>query len=150
MDSKYLLEVNHMTKTLVSKKVVNSKTEEKSFTLSDFNFAIEPGYILGIVGKNGAGKTSLINTVLGLYKPDEGFIKVSGYDRVTEAAEAKKKMAFITDDCLFPLDLSPKAIGKTFGSPLKRCLVTYGVELKKVFQVIGTILKPSLIISFGL
>ena len=115
MDSKYLLEVNHMTKTLVSKKVVNSKTEEKSFTLSDFNFAIEPGYILGIVGKNGAGKTSLINTVLGLYKPDEGFIKVSGYDRVTEAAEAKKKMAFITDDCLFPLDLSPKAIGKTFG-----------------------------------
>ena len=115
MDSKYLLEVNHMTKTLVSKKMVNSKTEEKSFTLSDFNFAIEPGYILGIVGKNGAGKTSLINTVLGLYKPDEGFIKVSGYDRVTEAVEAKKKMAFITDDCLFPLDLSPKAIGKTFG-----------------------------------
>ena len=115
MDSRYILEVNHMTKTLVSKKVVNSKTEEKSFTLSDFNFAIEPGYILGIVGKNGAGKTSLINTVLGLYKPDEGFIKVLGYDRVTEAVEAKKKMAFITDDCLFPLDLSPKAIGKTFG-----------------------------------
>ena len=34
---------------------------------------------------------------------------------MTEAVKAKKNMAFITDECLFPLDLSPKAIGKTFG-----------------------------------
>lgn len=115
MDSKYILEVNHMTKTLTSKKIVNSKEERKSFTLTDFDFAIEPGYILGLVGKNGAGKTTLINTILGLYKPNEGSITVAGYDRVTEAVNAKKNMAFITDECLFPLDLSPKDIGKTFG-----------------------------------
>lgn len=115
MDSRYILEVKHMTKTLLSKKTINSKEERKSFTLSDFDFAIEPGYILGIVGKNGAGKTTLINTILGLYKPNEGVINVAGYDRVTESVNAKKNMAFITDECLFPLDLSPKAIGKTFG-----------------------------------
>lgn len=115
MDSRYILEVNHMTKTLTSKKSVNFQEERKSFTLSDFNFVIEPGYILGVVGKNGAGKTTLIRTILGLYKPNEGTITVAGYDRVTEAVNAKKNMAFITDECLFPLDLSPKAIGKTFG-----------------------------------
>lgn len=115
MDTKYILEVNHMTKTVTSKKVVNSKTEKRSFTLSDFHFSIEPGYILGIVGKNGAGKTTLINTILGLYQPDEGYIKVADFDRVAEGTRAKKKIAFITDECLFPLDLSPKAIGKTFG-----------------------------------
>ena len=115
MDSKYILEVNHMTKTLTPKKNINSKEERKAFTLSDFNFVMEPGYILGIVGKNGAGKTTLIRTILGLYKPNEGTITVAGYDRVTEAVKAKKNMAFITDECLFPLDLSPKAIGKTFG-----------------------------------
>ncbi len=115
MDSRYILEVKHMTKNLLSKKIINSKEERKSFTLSDFDFAIEPGYILGIVGKNGAGKTTLINTILGLYKPNEGVINVAGYDRVTESVNAKKNMAFITDECLFPLDLSPKAIGKTFG-----------------------------------
>ena len=54
MDSRYILEVNHMTKTLTPKKNINSKEERKSFTLSDFNFVMEPGYILGIVGKNGA------------------------------------------------------------------------------------------------
>lgn len=115
MDSRYILEVNHMTKTVTSSKIVNSKEEKKSFTLSDFNFSIEPGYIMGLVGKNGAGKTTLIRTILGLYKPNEGTITVAGYDRVTEGINAKKNMAFITDECLFPLDLSPKAIGKTFG-----------------------------------
>ena len=117
MDSRYILEVNHMTKTLTSKKSVNFQEERKLFTLSDFNFVMEPGYILGLVGKNGAGKTTLIRTILGLYKPNEGTITVAGYDRVTESVKAKKNMAFITDECLFPLDLSPKAIGKTFGIP---------------------------------
>lgn len=115
MDTRYILEVNHMTKTVMSKKIVNSKEEKKTFTLSDFHFSMEPGYIMGIVGKNGAGKTTLINTILGLYKPESGSIAVAGFDRVTEAVEAKKQMAFVTDVCLFPLDLSPKAIGKTFG-----------------------------------
>lgn len=115
MDSRYILEVNHMTKTLISNKIVNSKEERKSFTLMDFDFAIEPGYILGIVGKNGAGKTTLIRTILGLYQPNEGTITVAGYDRVLESVKAKKSIAFITDECLFPLDLSPKDIGKTFG-----------------------------------
>lgn len=115
MENKYILEVSHMTKTLTSKKIVNSRQEKKTFILSDFDFAIEPGYILGIVGKNGAGKTTLIHTILGLYKPDEGKVTVAGYDRVEASVNAKKNMAFITDECLFPLDLSPKAIGKTFG-----------------------------------
>lgn len=115
MDSRYILEVNHMTKTLTSSKIVNMKEEKKSFTLSDFHFSIEPGYILGLVGKNGAGKTTLINTILGLYKPDEGTITVAGCDRVLESINAKKNIAFITDECLFPLDLSPKDIGKMFG-----------------------------------
>ena len=115
MDTRYILEVNHMTKTVTSKKIVNSKEEKKTFTLSDFHFSMEAGYIMGIVGKNGAGKTTLINTILGLYKPESGSIAVAGFDRVTEAVEAKKQMAFVTDVCLFPLDLSPKAIGKTFG-----------------------------------
>lgn len=117
MDSRYILEVNHMTKTLLPRKKNNleSNEEKKSFTLSDIDFRIEPGYILGLVGKNGAGKTTLIHTILGLYQPNEGTITVNGYDRVKESVKAKKNIAFITDECLFPLDLSPKNIGKIFG-----------------------------------
>lgn len=113
MDSRYILEVSHMTKILLPNK--NIKDNRKPFTLKDFDFRIEPGYILGLIGKNGAGKTTLIHTILGLYQPNEGAIYVAGYDRVEEGVKAKKSVAFITDECLFPLDLSPKDIGKTFG-----------------------------------
>lgn len=113
MDSRYVLEVNHMTKTLLPNK--NIKDDKRQFTLHDFDFRIEPGYVLGVIGPNAAGKTTLMNTILGIYKPNEGSIIISGCDRVEESVAAKKKIAFVTDECLFPLDLSPKNIGKMFG-----------------------------------
>lgn len=113
MDSRYALEVNHMTKILLPNK--NIKDDKRQFTLHDFDFRIKPGYILGIIGRNGAGKTTLINTILGIYKPNEGTIGVAGFDRVENAVEAKRRIAFVTDECLFPLDLSPRNIGKMFG-----------------------------------
>ncbi len=113
MSSSYALEVKHVTKNLIPNK--NRKDDKRHFVLENMRFAIEPGYVLGIVGANGAGKTTLINTILGIYKPDAGKIYVNGYDRVTEGVMAKKSIAFVTDECLFPLDLTPLNIGKMFG-----------------------------------
>lgn len=113
MSSSYALEVKHVTKNLIPNK--NRKDNKRHFVLENMRFAIEPGYVLGIVGANGAGKTTLINTILGIYKPDAGKIYVNGYDRVTEGVMAKKSIAFVTDECLFPLDLTPLNIGKMFG-----------------------------------
>lgn len=113
MKEQYILEVNHVTKTLLPNK--NLKDDRKSFTLHDVHFAIEPGYILGVIGRNGAGKTTLIHTILGVYTQEQGSIKICGKDRVLDSVEAKKDIAFITDECLFPLDLSPRNIGKMFG-----------------------------------
>lgn len=113
MNNLYALEVNHMTKTLLPNK--NLKDDRKIFTLKDIHFAIEPGYILGVIGRNGAGKTTLMQTILGVYTQNEGNIKIYGKDRVTESVDAKKQIAFITDECLFPLDLSPRNIGEMFG-----------------------------------
>ncbi|MGL4322312.1 MAG: ABC transporter ATP-binding protein [Paracoccaceae bacterium] len=42
--------------------------------LNDASFRIEPGNSLGILAKNGAGKTTIINMIAGLEKPDEGRI----------------------------------------------------------------------------
>lgn len=140
MISPYALEVNHMTKTLRPNK--NIKDDKRHFVLQNFSFAIEPGYIMGIVGANGAGKTTLINTILGIYKPDAGTIHVAGYNRVTEAVAAKKSIAFVTDECLFPLDLTPMDIGKMFG-PLynnfdilkyQNYLKKFGVPVKKCLR----------------
>ncbi len=148
----YALEVNHVKKLLVSKS--RDRKVTKQFELQHFDFRIEPGYILGIIGRNGAGKTSLINTILGVYKPDEGEIRIGGSDRVLDGREAKKKIAFVTDECLFPLDISAKNIGDLFGplydgfdktkykSYLKRFEVPMKKNLRKLSR--GMVVKVQL------
>jgi len=46
--------------------------------IKDVSFTINPGEKVAIVGSSGAGKTTLINLLLGFYKPDRGTIKIDG------------------------------------------------------------------------
>ena len=43
-----------------------------------FDIEIEKGQIYGLIGPNGAGKTTIFNLLTGVYKPDEGIIKLDG------------------------------------------------------------------------
>ena len=72
-----MVEVN-----LVNKKIGN-------FALHHMSFSLPAGYILGIIGRNGAGKTSLLHLLMGLYKQDAGEINVFGMNY--EDAEKKIK-----------------------------------------------------------
>ena len=48
------------------------------FQLDQLSFEIPTGYICGLVGQNGAGKTSLLHLILGLYRPDGGSVEIAG------------------------------------------------------------------------
>lgn len=48
--------------------------------VDDFNIEIEKGCLYGLIGPNGAGKTTIFNLLTGVYKPDEGIIKLNGQD----------------------------------------------------------------------
>lgn len=48
--------------------------------LTDVNFELKQGEILGLVGPNGSGKTSVINLISGVHKPDGGTIRLNGTD----------------------------------------------------------------------
>lgn len=48
--------------------------------LEDVSLALEEGQILGIIGPNGAGKTSLFNCISGVYRPQEGRLRLAGRD----------------------------------------------------------------------
>ena len=54
------------------------------FTLDHISFSLPEGCIMGLIGENGAGKTTALKLILGLARPDEGGIQVlgqSGQDR---------------------------------------------------------------------
>jgi ATP-binding cassette, subfamily B, bacterial HlyB/CyaB len=48
--------------------------------VKDASFAIEPGQIVGIVGKSGSGKTTIARLLQGLYRPQAGLVKIDGQD----------------------------------------------------------------------
>lgn len=48
--------------------------------LWDIDFQLPQGQLIGIVGPNGSGKTTLLKTLMGLLKPDSGYVKIYGKD----------------------------------------------------------------------
>lgn len=55
-----------------------NKSKNKSLILDNINLSVKEGSIIALVGKNGAGKTSLLKIILELYRPNRGVVKYFG------------------------------------------------------------------------
>ena len=51
----------------------------KRKVLNNISFEITPGKIIGIVGPNGSGKTSLLKIIAGILRPDSGTVKMTDF-----------------------------------------------------------------------
>lgn len=72
------------------------------FFLQNIHFELPPGYIMGLIGENGAGKTSILNLMLGLYHPDAGNVKVFGCDYREEESRIRNQIGYVlAEDDLF-------------------------------------------------
>jgi branched-chain amino acid transport system ATP-binding protein len=64
--------------------VVRVSNVHKSFggikAVDDVSFEVRDGEILGVIGPNGCGKTTLFNCILGQYRPDRGRVELAGRD----------------------------------------------------------------------
>ncbi len=54
--------------------------ESAKNVLHDINLTVKPGEMIGIVGRSGVGKSTLINLIMRMYDPDEGSISIGGVD----------------------------------------------------------------------
>ena len=65
--------------------------------LDELSFSVAPGEILGLVGSNGAGKTTCLHCVSGIIPPTSGGIEVGGANLLRDPVAAKRRIAFIPD-----------------------------------------------------
>jgi len=68
--------------------------------IDNLSAAIPKGSIYGLIGANGAGKSTFLRLMCGVYKPDSGGITLDSLE-VYENPEAKKRMAFVPDELYF-------------------------------------------------
>ena len=72
---------------------------QKEYVLQDCSFTIGSGEVIGLVGKNGAGKSTIIKLILALYSPTRGKIMLNGrsYDEY-EITDLRKKIGVMFQD----------------------------------------------------
>ncbi|WP_203650018.1 ABC transporter ATP-binding protein [Secundilactobacillus yichangensis] len=68
----------------------------------DLNLNIKQGTIVGIVGKNGAGKMTTMRLLMGFLHPTGGHSEICGLDSWTEAARTKKLIGYVPGEIAFP------------------------------------------------
>lgn len=93
-----ILEVNNLSKAY------------DQFHLDNISFNIPKGSIVGLIGENGAGKTTIINAILNLIDIDSGHISIFGKDHITSEYEIKENLSVVLDDSFFPESLNLKDI----------------------------------------
>jgi len=67
--------------------------------LTEINFRVEPGEVIGIIGRSGTGKTTLMNLLCRFYEADRGAILLDGIDiREYRLDEVRKQVAIVPQD----------------------------------------------------
>ena len=77
-----------------SKKYRNNK----NYSARHINFTVTEGEVVGLVGSNGAGKSTIIKSIIGVLPFSEGTIRVGGYDLVKQPEQAKRIIGYVPDD----------------------------------------------------
>jgi ABC-2 type transport system ATP-binding protein len=80
-----------------------SKQYSGRAVLQNLTLHVPEGQIFGMLGNNGAGKSTALNILLGFLKPDSGQVRVGGFDPVSSASEARRLIAYIPENvALYP------------------------------------------------
>lgn len=95
----YSITVNNITKTYGSKK-------EKVLAVDEVSFQVNQGEIFGLIGPDGAGKTSVFRILTTLLKADSGTASIQGFDVLKDYREIRKIVGYMPGKFSLYQDLS--------------------------------------------
>lgn len=83
-----------------------------SFKLDNVSFSLPGGTIMGLIGENGAGKSTTVKCILNLVRRDAGTITVYGRDNRKDEAAVKAMLGVALDNCFFQDALNARDVGR--------------------------------------
>lgn len=88
------------------------RKEYKDFVLEGMDLTIERGKIMGLVGENGAGKTTAMKAMLGIIRADGGTVSFFGKELSGDCAENKNDIGVVLGEVNFYETMTPEQVGK--------------------------------------
>ena len=91
-----------------------------AFCLRNLNLTLPSGCILGLIGENGAGKSTTIKLILDMIRKDEGTVTILGQDNQKNLPLLKQDIGVVLDEVGIPECLTPLQVGKIMADTFTR------------------------------
>lgn len=140
------LEIRNLTKSF------------KDFRLDNLSLTLPSGCIMGLIGENGAGKSTTIKLILDIIHKDGGSIKILGEDNEKNIKLTKEDIGVVMDDVGLPECLTAKQVGKVMKHTFKKwdqdeyehLLTKFSIPDKKQFKDFSRGMKMKLGIAIAM
>ena len=118
--------------------MITTKNLTKSFddykAVNNITCTIPDGCIYGMVGSNGAGKSTFLRLITGVYKPDEGSIDFDGQP-VFDNPDVKKRIAYVPDELFFLHSASIESMTKFYNNIFPNFQIDKCMKLTEKFKL---------------
>lgn len=139
-------------------KIEHLSKRYPGFALQDVSFTLKPGRIMGLVGKNGAGKSTILKSMLNIVKPDQGTVTMFGKDFLQNEKSCKQNIGVVFGGIdFYPLKkLSAiTAVTRTFyqewdQQKYENYLRQFSLDENKIFKSLSNGMKVKYLLALAL
>ena len=124
-----------MTQDILTVKEVSKNYAD--FALEDVTFHVPGGSIVSLVGENGAGKSTILKTILNICSMDKGSIKFCGKEISELSSLEKEDIGVVFDDSVFYENLTALELEKIFSKIYVKWNRQYFLKLLDRFHISG-------------
>ena len=109
-----------------------------SFRLHNISFTLPKGYIMGLIGPNGSGKTTTIKLILNMLERSGGEIRIMGLDNIADEQKAKAELGVVFDTNYFSDDWQVTQVEKSISVFYPKWNSERFAEMLRKFQIVPT------------
>lgn len=139
-------------------EIQNLCKQYENFALQNVTFRVEAGHIVGFMGRNGAGKTTVLKSLLHFVTPDSGEVRFFGQDFSAHEQAIKQKIGFVSGGVRFYpkkklrvlADVTSRFYPNWDAAAFKRYLQRFSLEPEKTPDMLSEGMKVKFSLALAL